>query len=142
MQNSISCHLFWDSNFVVLHRNVIDWLKQKEKSAISTVIQYNRTTERKYVDVLNLLITYENTVSFFNFVSISKNVVFYVFLVVKFMFSKKATKFDKMFTVNLTLNLCQKLLFLHQLTHNMTTDCSLIYEFSTCKLQPQNMLCI
>ena len=29
------------------------------------------------------------------------------------------------------VNLCQKLLFLHQLTHNMTTDCSLNYEFST-----------
>ena len=29
------------------------------------------------------------------------------------------------------VNLCQKLLFLHQLTHNMTTDCSLNYKFST-----------
>ena len=28
------------------------------------------------------------------------------------------------------VNLCQKLLFLHQLTHNMTKDCSLNYEFS------------
>ena len=28
------------------------------------------------------------------------------------------------------VNLCQKLLFLPQLTHNMTTDCSLEYEFS------------
>ena len=26
------------------------------------------------------------------------------------------------------VNLCQKLLFLHQLTHNMTTDCSLNYH--------------
>ena len=26
---------------------------------------------------------------------------------------------------NLQVNLCQKLLFLHQLTHNMTTDCLL-----------------
>ena len=25
----------------------------------------------------------------------------------------------------LQVNLCQKLLFLHQITHNMTTDCSL-----------------
>ena len=31
----------------------------------------------------------------------------------------------------LQVNLCQKLLLLHQLTHNMTTDCSLNYEFST-----------
>jgi hypothetical protein len=29
------------------------------------------------------------------------------------------------------VNLFQKHLFLHQLTHNMTTDCSLNYEFST-----------
>ena len=31
----------------------------------------------------------------------------------------------------LQVNLCQKLLFLHQLTHNMTTDCSLNYKFVT-----------
>ena len=37
------------------------------------------------------------------------------------------------------VNLCQKLLFLHQLTHNMTTDCSLNYKFNTWKLQSQNM---
>ena len=30
-------------------------------------------------------------------------------------------------------------LFLDQLTHNMTNDCSLIYQFSTWKLQAQNM---
>ena len=27
------------------------------------------------------------------------------------------------------VNLCQNLLFLHQLTHNLTRDCSLIYQF-------------
>ena len=32
--------------------------------------------------------------------------------------------------IQLQVNLCQKLLFLHQLAHNMTTDCSLKYEFS------------
>ena len=38
----------------------------------------------------------------------------------------------------LQVNLCQKLLFLHQLTHNMTTDCS-IHENS--KLKPgENIL--
>jgi hypothetical protein len=31
------------------------------------------------------------------------------------------------------VNLFQKHLFFHQLTHNMTKDCSLIYEFSTWK---------
>ena len=39
------------------------------------------------------------------------------------------------------VNLFQKHLILHQLTHNMTKDCSLIYQFSTWKLQAQNMLC-
>jgi hypothetical protein len=35
------------------------------------------------------------------------------------------------------VNLCQKLLFLHQLTHNMRTDCSLNYKFNTWKFQAQ-----
>ena len=34
-------------------------------------------------------------------------------------------------------NLCQKLLFLHQLTHNMTTDCSLNYKLNTSKFKAQ-----
>ena len=37
------------------------------------------------------------------------------------------------------VNICQKLSFLPQITHNMTTDCSLNYEFSTWKFQAQNM---
>ena len=37
----------------------------------------------------------------------------------------------------LQVNLCQKLLFLHQPTHNMTTDCSLNYKFNTWKFQAQ-----
>ena len=39
------------------------------------------------------------------------------------------------------VNFFQKHLFLHQLTHNMTKDCPLNYQFSTWKLQSQNMLC-
>ena len=35
------------------------------------------------------------------------------------------------------VNLCQKLLFLHQLSHNMTTHCSLNYKFNTWKFQAQ-----
>ena len=35
----------------------------------------------------------------------------------------------------LQVNLCQKHLFLAQLTHYMTKDCSMIYQFSTWKLQ-------
>ena len=38
------------------------------------------------------------------------------------------------------VNLCQKHLFSHQLTHNMTRDCSLIYQFCTWKLKAQSML--
>ena len=37
------------------------------------------------------------------------------------------------------VNLCQKLLFLHQLTHYMMIDCSLNYKFNTWKFQAQNM---
>ena len=51
---------------------------------------------------------------------------------VKFFMTKKA----KLFLVQ--VNLCQKHSFLNQLTHNMMTDCSLIYNFST--RQIQNML--
>ena len=36
------------------------------------------------------------------------------------------------------VNLFQKYLFLHQLTHNMTKDCPLNYQFSTWKFQAQN----
>ena len=39
----------------------------------------------------------------------------------------------------LHVNLFQNHLFLHQLTHNMTKDCSLNYQFSTWKLQAQNI---
>ena len=37
------------------------------------------------------------------------------------------------------VNLFQKQLFLHQLTQNVTQDCSLNYKFSTWKFQAQNM---
>ena len=40
----------------------------------------------------------------------------------------------------LQVNLCQKLLFLVQLTHNMTPDCSWNYKFSTRHFPDQNML--
>ena len=39
----------------------------------------------------------------------------------------------------LQVNLCQKLLFLHQTTHNMTTDCSLNYKLNTWKFQAQTL---
>ena len=37
---------------------------------------------------------------------------------------------NEKFKSSVQVNLCQKILFLHQLTHNMTTDCSWIYQFS------------
>ena len=40
----------------------------------------------------------------------------------------------------LQVNQCQTFLFLHRVTHNMTTDCSLHYQFSACKFQAQNAL--
>ena len=43
--------------------------------------------------------------------------------------------------VTVQVNLCQKHLFFNQLTHNMTTDCSLIPNFSAKKIQVQGMLC-
>ena len=54
-----------------------------------------------------------------------------------------ATKL-KVFTISreiagLQVNLFQEHLFLHQLTHNMTKDCSLNYKLITRKLQAQNM---
>ena len=39
----------------------------------------------------------------------------------------------------LQVNLFQVHLFLHQLTHNMTKDCPWNYQFSTSKVQSQNM---
>ena len=42
---------------------------------------------------------------------------------------------------DMQVNLCQKHSFLNHLTHNMKTNCSLITEFSTRKIQVQNMLC-
>ena len=48
--------------------------------------------------------------------------------------------------IRVQVNLCQKLLFLHQLTHNMTTYCSLNCKFNTYMKIPssehgENMLC-
>ena len=40
---------------------------------------------------------------------------------------------------SIQVNLFQKYLFTCQLTHNMTKNCSMIYEFSTWKFQEQNM---
>ena len=77
---------------------------------------------------------------------------------------EKATNFEKIFQLTFTqqsqnkweiflifvafskiLNITDKwlseALILHQLTHNMTTDCSLNHQFSTWKFQAQNMLC-
>ena len=46
-------------------------------------------------------------------------------------------KINKQKKKSIQVNLCRNLLFLHQLTHNMTKDCSLIYQFlhENCKLR-------
>ena len=51
-------------------------------------------------------------------------------------YCKKPQKWG-VFLSPVQVNLYQKLLFLHQLTHNMTTDCSLNYKFNTWKFQAQ-----
>ena len=48
---------------------------------------------------------------------------------------------DKPGKFQIQVNLFQKHSFLNQLTHNMTTDCSLITDFSTRKIQAQKKLC-
>jgi hypothetical protein len=50
---------------------------------------------------------------------------------------KLSVYFSNFLWYNLQLHLCQKLLFLHQLTHNWTSDCSLNYKFNTWKFQAQ-----
>ena len=59
--------------------------------------------------------------------------------------SKPIFKVSKMWRrvfllIKVQVNLCQKLLFLHQLTHNMTTDCSLFMKIVTSGYL-QNILC-
>merc|ERR1712051_311155 len=53
---------------------------------------------------------------------------------------KKCSK-KKLKRKALQVNLFQIHLFLNKLTHNMTADCSFIPEFSTRKIQAENMLC-
>ena len=60
------------------------------------------------------------TFTFLHMLIISKNMKF-----LRYIIHKKKYKFT------LQVNLCQKILFLHQLTHNMMTDCSLNYKFNT-----------
>ena len=54
-----------------------------------------------------------------------------------FLYCEIGRQFRNYTTKPLQVNLFQKLLFLHQLTHNMTTDCSLNYKFNTWKFQAQ-----
>ena len=65
-----------------------------------------------------------------NFPNISEIVQFYMWLDdnIRLMF------------VMLQVNLFQNHLFLHQLTHNMTEDCSLNHKFSTSSEHAKNML--
>ena len=53
------------------------------------------------------------------------------------LYSRQRVNISKESLITLQVNLCQKLLFLYQLTHNMTTDCSLNYKINTWKFQAQ-----
>ena len=57
----------------------------------------------------------------------------------KFFWSAFSSHQLGMKTVQIQVNLCQNLVFLHQLTNNMTTNFSLNYKFNTWKFQAQNM---
>ena len=64
------------------------------------------------------------------------------FWVISISITRNFFSFPKMsVSMSVQVNLFQKHLFLHQLTHNTTTDCSLNYEFSTRKIPVHNMLC-
>ena len=54
---------------------------------------------------------------------------------------EKSVKSRQKSCLEIQVNLCQKYLFTRQLTHNMTTDCSMNYEFSTKKFQDENKFC-
>ena len=51
-----------------------------------------------------------------------------------------STKIKTKSRIIVQVNLCQKFLFLHQLTHNMTTDCSLFMKIVSSDYL-QNILC-
>ena len=50
-------------------------------------------------------------------------------------------EYKQSYTSQVQVNLFQKHFFLNKITHNMTADCSFIPEFSTRKIQAENMLC-
>ena len=84
---------------------------------------------------------------------VSQSVYFYMHIIQSFMFRpihvdiqssrekrhKMCLKGSPLKYMYVQVNLCQKLLFLHQLTHNMTTDCSLFMKI-VCSEYLQNML--
>ena len=62
------------------------------------------------------------------------------FWVISISITRNFFSFPKMsVSMSVQVNLFQKHSFLHQLTHDTTTDCSLNYEFSTWKIQVQNV---
>ena len=69
-----------------------------------------------------------NLFLFFNFYARIDQIIKEVFTTCDYIDSSRHSQGSFHF---LQVNLCQELLFLHQLTHNMTTDCSLNYKFNT-----------
>ena len=89
--------------------------------------------------------------SHWNLIQLHKIFNMYTYVICSFaIFNQKlkcAMKSSHMYRFNVHMyffyfvqvNLSQKLLFLHQLSHNMTTYCSLNCKFNTGKFQAQNM---
>ena len=74
-------------------------------------------------------------------ISFSEKIIFSAYAVKSNCILKKRPQFSIFNTSqSVQVNVCQKLLFLHQLTHNMTTDCSLFMKIVSSEYL-QNMLC-
>ena len=104
----------------------------------TTQIQLGKKHEKVKSLLCTPLLYYASKMHFPNFLTLSRRSGFHSFfhssreILVSLVYSPPFTEIQ--------VNLCQKLLLLHQLTHNMTTDCSLNYKFSTGKFQAENML--
>ena len=146
-------HNFYESNIikVIIFSNLHRWVKREIKSSVKLfhLISYN------YIYLLML----ESTMGW----NPSEEAIFFTIFSRSLkktchqrklrqtkclLFNSWGTKLTKTpilpncqvphgFFFGVQVNFCQKLLFLHQLTHNMTTDCSLNYKFNTWKFHAQ-----
>ena len=112
------------------------WIHKARSMHLTCRLNFNFLYYTKIVNTLACL--------FRNFTksgyAISANVIFFIFFISFFLLRVGKNPST---THALQVNLCQKLLFLHQLTHNTTVDCSLNYKFNTFWLliSGDNVLC-